>query len=419
MNNEKGRGFYGWWLVVGCFFLTFAGIGVPINCTPVFLKPVTEALGFMREDFSQIITIAMLCAMFAAPLMGKLMSKYNMRVIMTISTTVLAVALFLFSQCRTLSQFYLCAFFVGIGSAGTHVIPVSMMITNWFKEKRGLAMAIALTGSAVGGLSLVPLTNWLITNNGWQNAFQVLAVVLAICTIPISMFLVRRSPSDMGLLPLGETQESISGPAAELTGLTIGEAVKTSGFWLLGITLFITGFVNFGVAQHIIAYLQDVGHKAVFASNIFAVYMGVLIIGKIILGRISDASLKSGIVFIWLVSALSTVCLLFAQNPMIAIVFGVLFGIANASMTVPPPLLTAGIFGQKDYGTVYGAMNIFVTLGAGLGTKISGRIFDANGGYSLAWQAYTILAIVVIITGLLAVSRGQAKLASVEKNLAA
>ncbi|HOR33161.1 MAG TPA: hypothetical protein PK391_12200, partial [Syntrophales bacterium] len=52
--------FYGWWIVVGAFFLNFAGIGIIMNSMGVFVKPVSESMGFTRGGFTLYFTIAAL-----------------------------------------------------------------------------------------------------------------------------------------------------------------------------------------------------------------------------------------------------------------------------------------------------------------------------------------------------------------------
>lgn len=148
--------FYGWWIVVGSFFLNFAGIGIIMNSMGVFIKPVSESLGFTRGGFTLYFTVAALAMMVMAPVMGKLLERYNIRLIMTVCTTMMATSFALFSQCRTLPQFYILALFLGIGSAGLHIIPVSMMITNWFIDKRGLAMGVVFAATGVGRADLQP-----------------------------------------------------------------------------------------------------------------------------------------------------------------------------------------------------------------------------------------------------------------------
>jgi MFS family permease len=130
MQEKTSRFFYGWWIVIGGFILHFIGIGIGINAIGVFFKPVVESLGFSRGDFSLYFTISALSMMLAAPFIGKLLEKIDVRIVMGVSTTLLAAGFALFSQCTTLTHFYLVAVIVGIGHAGSHIIPVSMMINN-------------------------------------------------------------------------------------------------------------------------------------------------------------------------------------------------------------------------------------------------------------------------------------------------
>ena len=133
MKNDA-KIFYGWQIVAGACLLNFAGIGIIVNSYGIFIKPVTESLGFSRGSFTLYFSIAALCMTFAAPVVGKLLEKFNIRIVMTISTTMMSVSYILFPQCQTLKQFYLLAIFLGIGSAGSHIIPVSMMIIRACKR---------------------------------------------------------------------------------------------------------------------------------------------------------------------------------------------------------------------------------------------------------------------------------------------
>ncbi len=404
--DSKPKAFYGWWIVAGCFLLTFTGIGIAINSIGVFLKPVSESLGFARGEFSLYFTIAALSMMVAAPFMGKLLSKYNVRLVMGIATTLLAVSFFLYSQATQLIHFYLLSIFLGIGSAGTHVIPVALLITNWFKEKRGLAIAIALAGSGIGGMLFNPFANYLITAFSWQMAYMVLGGVLAITTIPVALFIVRLHPSEMGMVAYGDSADSTE-TVADLKGFSLGEAIKTSGFWLLALALLMIGIMNMGIQQHVPAYLNDIGHSPAFAANIVAIFMGVLVLGKIVLGSIFDRyGSRVGIIFIFTVFALAAFVLTGAQIAAVAIAFGLIFGFANAIMTIPAPLLTVELFGQKNYGVIYGVMSIFFTLGSGIGMPLSGAIFDAKGSYLPAFYLYIGLAILTMLIALFALNRG-------------
>lgn len=80
----KSNNSYAWWIVFAGFILMFTTLSIGVTCISLFVKPVTEALGFSRSEFSLCFSIASLSMMVAAPFMGKLLIKFNMRLVMSI-----------------------------------------------------------------------------------------------------------------------------------------------------------------------------------------------------------------------------------------------------------------------------------------------------------------------------------------------
>ncbi len=411
--EKKGRIFYGWWIVAGGFLLNFCGIGIVINCTSIYLKPVIDTYGFSRGDLALYFTIAALAMMAAAPFVGKLLEKYDVRIIMGICTTMVSVFVLLFSQCRTLSQFYIAGFFMGIGAAGAHLIPVSMMISNWFKDKQGLAMGIVFAASALGGAVGSPVTNWIILNYGWQTSYIVTGIFVGIFTIPISIFVMRTRPQDMGLLPYGQTaDEKAEDQIPE--GMSVAAYMKTSTFWLLAASFFLLSVVCLGIQQHIVPYLTDLGYGPTFAAYIMTLFMGLLVPAKIVLGAICDrvGMLKSYIIVL-IILMMADLSLFGVHTVWMVIVFAVLFGFSNGISTVVFPLLTSACLGQRRFAVMYGVLNIFITLGSGIGMPLSGYIFDKTGSYNPAWWLFIGLIFMSGIMGVMALKKSVAKRAAI------
>ncbi len=408
--NGKQKIFYGWWIVAGAFFLNFAGIGIIMNSMGVFIKPVSESLNFTRGGFTLYFTIAALAMMVMAPVMGKLFERYDIRIIMTICTTMMAVSFALFSQCRTLMQFYILALFLGIGSAGSHIIPVSMMITNWFIDKRGLAMGIVFAATGVGGLIFNPLANWLILHYNWQTAYLIFGVVIGVLSIPTAIFIVRAKPADKGLLPYGGEQALARQSATEQEGLTATQALRDRAFWLLAVIIFLIAVANMGVLHHIVPYLTDIGFSSTTATALMSLHMGMLIFGKVLTGSLADrlGLLKSYLVC--MVGLVISIMLLYgAQLMWVAVVFSILFGFSIAVRTVLPPLMTARVLGQKHFAVIYGFLNVFTTLGTAVGVPLSGFIYDWTKSYSLAFALYIGLCLIAAAAGIALMMRGGKK----------
>jgi MFS family permease len=417
INREGGVGcmksgqkiFYGWWIVVGSCFLNFAGIGIIMNTMGVFIKPVAESLGFTRGGFTLYFTIAALAMMVMAPVMGKLLERYDIRLIMTICTTMMAASFALFSQCRTLTQFYIVAVFLGIGSAGSHIIPVSLMITNWFIDKRGLAMGIVFAATGVGGLIFNPLANWIIMNYSWQATYLTFGLIIGIFSIPTAIFIVRAKPADKKLLPLGGETALAMQSQLEQGELTATQAFRSGAFWLLALIILLIAVANMGVLHHIVPYLTDMGFSSTTATALMSLHMGMLVFGKVLAGGLADrlGLLKSYLLL--MAGLMVSIALLYGSQLMwVAVIFSVLFGFSIAVRTVLPPLMTARVLGQKHFAVIYGFLNIFTTLGTAVGVPLSGFIYDATKSYYLAFALYILLCLIAAGAGI-AVMAGSRK----------
>ena len=407
MQKSGQKMFYGWWIVIGGFILNFIGIGIAFNALGIFFKPVVESLGFNRGDFSLYFTIAALAMTFAAPVVGKLLEKFDVRLVVGACTLILAVSFASFSQCNTLPQFYFLAVIVGIGHAGSHIIPVSTMINNWFREKRGLTMGIVFTATGIGGLIFNPLGNWLILNYGWRQTFIILGIIIGLVATPTAIILMRMRPEDMGLYADGAPAPA-SGEPADVKGLALGEFVKSGAFWMLALMIFFLNTLNVGIQQHLIPYLTDIGHSSTFAANIMALYLGMTVVGKLLLGQISDKKgLSLGLIIFSGILAIGIGILFGANVAAIAIIWGIVYGVGNAVQTVMPPLMTADCAGLKQFSTIFGILTIFQTLGSGLGMPLSGYLYDWRGNYYLAFWLYIVMVFLAAFFGLLALRRAR------------
>lgn len=393
--------FYGWWIVFGGFFLTFASMGVALNCFSLFIKPVSEALGFGRGDFSNTFTIGALAIMIGAPFIAKLYERYDARWLVGLSAVLMSGSYFSFAYSSTLVQFYVGSVFMGLGVAGTTLIAVSVLITNWFTTRRGLALGIALSASGLGTLIYSPLGDWFLSKYGWQNTFTFFAVSIAALTIPPAL-LMRSRPSDLGLRPYGESSEAAGMVPANESGMTLLESMKTLAFWMLALMTLLSSLEVQGIQMHLIPYFQQVGHDSSFAAWTYAGTMGALILTKTLVGQLIDrAGLLKSLILVFLANLVAILLLFYARNSWIAVIAGLLFSVGLTIQTVVPPLMTAACVGLKHFGVVFGVINVFMTVGAGLGMSISGYFFDAYKSYHPVYRLYLGMTVVAAIMGFL------------------
>lgn len=404
MDNK--RIYYGWWIVLTGFLVMALVYAALVSCQGLFIKPVTEELGFSRTGFSATTTILSLGLILGSSFMGSLVSKISIKKVMIICCAIVAACLFGFSISKSLWQFYALGATMGIAFAGAATIPISILINNWFgSKKKGLAMSLAFAGSGIGGMLLTMVLNNIIQNYGWRSAYVINCIIILAVVCPMIFFIVKKGPEEKGLTRLGETSEEKSTKVK--TGISMAEAKKTSVFWMIFISFLLSGLLNSGLLNHQIPYLSDIGFNESKSASIGALAIGSLALGKIILGSLCDKlGLKTGSLLANMMFTLALVALFItAQIEFGAYVYIVMFCVGGAVTTICLPLFVGKVFGEKDYGSLVGIMNVAVGVGIALGSVICGKIYDATGSYKFAWMIFIVGSVLIILMQLFSLTR--------------
>lgn len=397
--KQNGRFYYGWILMIVGFILMSLAYTGSISITSVFVVPVTEAFGIDRGSFLLYQTVLTLTAVVVTAYFGKRMAKGRLKLIVVISALVAAVGYLLFAWAKAVYWFYFGAVLIGVGFTNCTVLPMSIILNNWFGGKvRGTVMGFCFVGSGVGGLVILPILNSVITNSGWRTGYIALACMFGIVAFVSLLFLVK-TPQERGFTRMGETAEETKA-VEDAAGMNIKEAIKTPMFWLILATATLMVFGSSAILFNSAPFFIECGFSTQKAALVASFNLGMLAVGKIFIGFICDklgtkfGSILSGAIF-----GLGFLSLaLMPMNPNV-FVFGavICYGIGGGGITVCPPLLVNALFGEKDYGNIVAAMNMATNLGGAIGGTIAGVIYDITGSYVAFWCiAAAMMAIVVV-----------------------
>ena len=107
--------------------------------------------------------------------MSKLIRKYNYKKILLIGVLLSSVSTWMMSYSRSVYLFYILGILRGIGVGIGGMVPITVIITNWFDEKHGLATSLALSFSGLAGAIFSPLLSSWIISYGWQMTYRLMA----------------------------------------------------------------------------------------------------------------------------------------------------------------------------------------------------------------------------------------------------
>jgi MFS family permease len=387
--------FYGW-VLIGVSFVTMA---IGVNARTAFsllFPPILDEFQWDRGIIAGAFSFGFLISAVVTPCAGWLIDHRGPRLVIETGVVLMGSGLLLASLIREPWQLYLSlGALVGGGVNLLAYTGQSLYLTNWFVQRRGLALSIAFSGVGVGSVTILPWLQTLIVNSGWRTACWSLGLLVLVTLAPLNLLL-RGKPADLGLEPDGEsvgrvasrTQSCAAGTWASVDW-TLGRALRTRRFWWLALSYFCALFTWYAVQVHQTKYLTEVGFDPSSAAWALGLVSLVAVPGQIALGYLSD---RIGREWVWTIGnggfVLSCAALLalpaFPTAPFLwltVVVQGTLgYGLTSVMGAIP-----AESFGGRHYGSIFGTVMLAAILGGAAGPWVAGVLHDLTGSYSPAF----------------------------------
>lgn len=380
----KRKFFYGWVIVFACMMLAAASTGLLSYLSPLFVEPVTEELGVSRATFMVYQTFSTIATVISMPLFSSIYKKLSLKAMIVAGAVFGAAAEFCYSMAGNVTLFYLGGTLAGIGMSLYGSIPIAVLTSNWFYQKKGIATGIAFAGTGAASALLSPVISGVIADYGWRSAYRLISVLILCIVIPVTLFLIRVTPEQMGLAPYGK--ENDSGKPSEKLGFSRKEVFQTKSFWVFSLGIFCLGAVTGPAQQQLVAYWSSEGNTPAFAAYMYSVVMSVAIFTKIFLGAIYDhTTVSKGTVSVGAAAVLSYICLLLFPRGFAIVIPAVLFGVTVSVQVLVGTYVISRLFGDKEYAFVYGIITPVLYGGVAVGSPMSAWVYDQFGSYRMLW----------------------------------
>lgn len=379
-DQQATRLYYGWYIAMALAVTETISWGILYYTFSVFITPMEAEFGWSRTQLSAAFSLAILVRGAMAYPVGSWIDQHGARSLMTVGSIVASLLVIAWSQVQTLPALY--AIWAGLGICAATVLydPAFAVVAKWFIKRRGRALAIITFAAGLASTIFVPLADVLRQLLGWRDAVLVLGIFLAITTIPLHWFVLRRFPADVGLLPDGESANAIHTPAP--ASFSVRDALHNRLFWLLTLAFSVSLLTSESIRVHFIPMLIDSGidaSTAAFASGAIGIMQ--------LLGRIFFAPLEERY------SARAIVTVVFAMQLLAALIllpfisvwtigaFLLVFGTSYGAWTLARASVVADMFGTAHYGRISSVMSIFFSLATTIAPLGGGIVYDYFGNY--------------------------------------
>ena len=403
-----------WYMLAGCCLLQGGAMGLVNNCRGIFISPVTSDLGFSMSSFTLYMFVSAVCGCFVMPFVPRLFERTDSRLLLGGTALLFSGSVFSMGFADSILFFQIAGVVQGISGAFLMFFSAPYILGNWFYKKTGLAVGICSSFSGFIGILFNPIGNAVIERFGWRGGYFFFGAAVFLMLVPVSVFLLRLRPADVGLLPYGQEDASDTNEAdAAVNGVPVQAARHSVYFWMIifgTMLISMTGAFN----SHLSPMATSFGYGAHIGALLVSCSMAGNVLSKNLLGVFYDSfglrrALTAG------VSASTLGCaLLLIDSVPLRIVGAFLYGSAMGTCNVMTPLLIKDVFGLRDYSKLLSYNMLFLTLGNSLTLPLGGMLVDAFGGrrgYFLSFL--TILGMLALLAVIYAIAiRGGRRLRS-------
>ena len=365
----------------------------------IFLPAMADDFGGSRLEVTLAFTIAQAVGAFAAPIIGLLLDRYHPRYILLGGAVMVSAGYVLTAFVQTHLTLYLVfGLLFGAGWRSISSFATSRVLVQWFHKRRGMALSLDVAGASFAGVFVPVIAIWLMADYGWRPGFATFALLTMGLVVPLVLFVIHRSPEDLGLHPDGEAPNSCEEtPQEEDIGRewTTKGLLKTPAFWGVVIVFSAMFCVLQGVNMHLFGHFTNGTFEADTAGLLLAVMAGFILAGKPMLGWLSDRiGAKFTIALAIICQAVGVGLFWMGGGFAIALIAVVVYGFGFSGVTPLQSVATAAIFGKQSYGRANGLMQPFMLPVALMASPLAAWIYDTTGSYNAAFLQFMIILIV-------------------------
>jgi MFS family permease len=368
---------YGWVVVACAFTLMFVGFGAAYSFA-AFFRAFEAEFGASRAHVSLVFSLcAFLYFLLGAP-GGMLADRFGTRNVALAGVAFLAAGLAAASGAQSVEVLY-ATYSIGLGiGIGLTYVPSVGAVQPWFQKHRVLASGIAVSGIGAGNLLAPPIAAWWIEAFGWRGAY----LALAACTLVLggaAAAAIRNRPAGQG---------------RATDGMSLHAALRTRNFWVLYVTLALSGFGCFVPLVHIGPYAMDAGHPESFAILLVSLIGLGSLVGRFAIGSIAERFGRMRSLALMYLGMAAMLLLWWASTgPLALSVMAVGFGISYGGFVATFPTVVMDLFGARSVSGIIGCIYTAAGVGTLLGPPLAGAAYDTSGSYSVPILGAAALAL--------------------------
>ncbi|MFF2955914.1 MFS transporter [Kitasatospora sp. NPDC057965] len=367
------------------------GWGILYYAFPVLVPAITASTGWSTAATTAAFSVALLVSALVGIPVGRALDRRGPCTVMTGGSVLGALGLVVVASAPSLPVFFAGWFLAGAAMAATFYQPAFAALTRWHQPDHVRALTTLTLAGGLASTVFAPLTQALSQHLGWRATYLVLALLLAVVTVPAHA-LALRAPWPEAYRAPSAVPIPVADPRA---------TARTPAFLLLAVAFTLSGFAMYAVVFSLMPLLA--ARDATPAAAAWALGLGGLgqTIGRTLFASFARrTTVRERTVALVAAGGLTTALLAAVPGPLpLLVAIAVLAGAVRGNLTLLQATAVTDRWGSAAYGRLSGLLAAPATIAGALAPWAAAALAGPLGGYP---QLFVLLAALSGLAALLA-----------------
>nr|WP_249643914.1 MFS transporter [Nocardia sputi] len=361
--------------------------GILYYAFPVLSVSITTDTGWSAPVITAAFSLGQLATALTGIPVGAFIDRTGPRRVMAAGSVLGVSALVAIAAAPNLAVFYLGWLAAGVAMGAVLYPPAFAALTRWWGPQSVTALMILTLAGGLASTVFAPLTAALDAHTDWRATYLVLAVVLAVLTIPAHWF---------GLRVVWPQPPA----PTEAAHADHSQIARSPRFAALVVTMCLAAFASFAGIFNLVALLQEQGFSPGLAATALGLGGAGQVLGRIgylPLARYTGVTTRTVLVLVALAASTALLGVVSAVIVLVAVAIGA--GLVRGIFTLIQATAITDRWGATHYGRLNGLLSAPVVIVSAL-APWAGTVLSAwTGSYA---HAYLILGAVAAVAAMIA-----------------
>lgn len=344
--------------------------GIVYYAFPVLNARITADTGWSTTSTAAAFSAALLVSAVVGIPVGRVLDRRGPRAVMTTGSVLGVTAVLALAHAPNLAVFTAAWLLAGVAMATTFYQPAFAALTRWWGEDRVRALTVVTLAGGLASTVFAPLTAVLAEHLGWRATYTVLAVVLAVVTIPAHALALRG--------PWPPAPQHAAQHPAEARPVT-----RSRPFLTLAAALTLNGFAMYAVVIALVPLLIERGTSPTAAAWALGLGGAGQTLGRTLYAAFARrTSVTTRTVALITAGGATTAALAITPGPYpLLLLLAITAGMVRGNLTLLQATAVTDRWGTTDYGRLSGILAAPVTIASALAPFAGAAIAGPLGGY--------------------------------------